>query len=335
MLPSWLATYDVLMVSEPWERRPPEPECLASLGASVRGALDEGLTAVTETCTLSELWWTESAYRSAVSTLEKASGSKLGGFFGDSFGAIKLPWLADTLRSRDAWAVLHSPAPNPARVATSDILRARAQAVVGLAAQGLKDECPAAPFACDLTLDEVLDRLRATPGVGLTDPAAALVWASYDWPGTKERLWHAIRESLAGQTDGLTKLSLSATYRFERDAFFPNLAGYLAGMCAVYGQWPAEREISSPEDAVAQMLTRMHSICGGENASLRSQRDHATPICLVANKQDPVVPVELAESWLPARDATPPIYYSYPGHGRMSEAAAEELHGLIKGGKCG
>jgi hypothetical protein len=336
-LPEFVRDHDVLLVSEPWERRPPDRPCLAAVGVQTRELLDTAATtssADTDACRLADLWWTAGSYRDAVTTLATRLGVPVRGFYADSFGAVKVAWVRDLVRAGGGWSVLHAPAPVPRAVTAAELLRQRAQLVADLVTRDFAGLCPAHAWACQIAAADLLDPRRDTPVSG-PDLASASIWASYDSADNKDRLWDAVDRAVTGDATALRKLAYAASYRSGPDAVFPNLVGYLAGICQTYGEWPPVRSPSagSVAETIGDRLARMHHPC-------RSVRGPATSTavptggCVVLNRSDPVVPEALAATWAVGGNPGRTSYYSYPGHIPMPADVAKAVSDKVGKGEC-
>jgi hypothetical protein len=163
-LPAWTAAYDVLIVSEPWERVRPSDTCLAAIGGQMHAVVDDGVQATNSalsSCTGAFVWWTADTYTRAIQELESRTASRVIGFYGESFGAVEAPWLATFLRDRAGWVVAHAPAPDPSTTTGADLIQRRARAIGSLVAEGLENACGGDRRSCSLPANVLTGGLMA------------------------------------------------------------------------------------------------------------------------------------------------------------------------------
>jgi len=335
-LPQFVYERDVLIVSEPWERHLPDDPCRSSLGEQMRTLLDDETdTPPTNSCDFPKLWWTASSYRDAVMRLVSYAGVFLQGLYADSFGATRAGWIKDVIRGRKGWQVLNVPAPAPGAITGAELIGERAKVVVATAAREYSKLCISYTWACRTKFADLFRPSEATGTISSGDLSSALLWATYDWTNRSNELWRAVDLARRGERSTLKKLSFAASYRSGASTVFPNLAGYLAGICVTYGHWPRLHALaeSSAEAMVAARLARMHIPCHAFRPPVGSVRI-ASDGCAVINKADPVAPSSLLRQWLDRGEPGRILAHSYPGHGSVPPTVAEKLNRAVHAGTC-
>jgi hypothetical protein len=310
--PKWAADLDVALLVEPWlvnsdraascAPAPTSPECLAELAVTphrVRMAADE---------------------------MRRATGRTIAGVYAESYGAVRLMPVFDTVRRAGGFVVLHAPAPPPTWTGRRVMEGRWAGALSALFGTGATHG--------DGGLAAARRRSAAFVAASGIEPdlaEAAILAMAY----TADRNRAFIRHVLAqGKVTAATqtRLRVMARQYAMRDTDGARRAGYVAQVCSSYTDWGHGRA------GVPAVLADLHAPCASVPADLagpfkRTWQTMSTPSAtsrsvVVLNPADPVVPVAAQREWVAKLDANT-ITSLRAGHGRSTRQADDEVAVLL------
>lgn len=288
LVPRSVKHQNLLLVVEPWVRRPPSAAC-------ARGSFDATPGPV---CALETLATTPQSIRTAVDLAERRTGMKMVGAYLQSFGATRsVPALVGVRGVR--WIVLESPGPVPGADA-GRLIRARVGALRDL----LADSCDSA--GCNERVRAAVGRFGKSGAVKTSGRELALgLIAAATLPDQNHRFLATVaRELDAGVVAERTAVRLrflGRLYEGKRPGavISPSVIALWADTCPRLTGW---RDLARARDALLSAYSWTFRGClssvWGSSPAVERVAHLSVPVLMLTGRRDPVVPPSVQRGWL-------------------------------------
>ena len=328
-IPTWLDSYDVVIVAEPDPVSFDPATCEEAVGAALGTVVpDQPVAAVADACGITSAGPHLQLYREHADTLMQQRA--VTGLVGHSFGVIRLTPLIDEVE----WSIFTAPA-TPGFVDGGDQRAARMAALIAALDTDFRRFCTEA--VCDdgvrdVPGHELIDRaLSSLAPQDATTLAYAVLMASYDLAGTGDWVWASALAAIeAGQLspeqlDEADALQRRLVFSYGDDLAAPALARYIAGTCEAYGEVPSEGSSSVPIVTLRDAVDRLASLCQSASTGQIGAATPIGPVCLAVNALDPVVSVEAQTAWGSLIEGSQIISFEENRHSTGSAQVASAL----------
>ncbi|MGX6605136.1 hypothetical protein ACWKSP_23820 [Micromonosporaceae bacterium Da 78-11] len=271
-----LDAVNVLTVEEPWVTRDPTAGCSAAMTAFDHAARDNDARAatvagqgLTGACAIAQGGWgfDQRSYRAVLTAVRDRERIDYHGFVGESFGSVRLGYLADSPIADDLdWAVLHHPFP----VGTSfdRLVADRAVAVHDLVRRLAPPSSGSAPG----------------PDKDDFDAASALVELGYLTAAEQPRV---ARDVLSGRHPDT--VAYLADQLWQRNADGQVSPGLLAEVQEICGAVHDTGSAAVRSAVVERVLAASFLPCGA-NTGIGAPQLGNTPVCIATVADDTVTP---------------------------------------------
>ncbi|MER7280615.1 hypothetical protein ABT369_39860 [Dactylosporangium sp. NPDC000244] len=291
--PDVASKYNFVAVEEPWFTRDPSPDCRTRLTAFYRSSrtaapdTQANAQALRTSCGLTAAgnyqWgFDRQTYRDLLTAIQAQNGLHYTGFIGQSFGSVRLGYLAGTdLITKLDWIALSHPF--PVGVTGEELVRSRAKATAALV-----DQLTAGPA----TLPAAETPSRALP-VTRFDELSAAIELGY-LPSVEQ---DSAAAGIAGsQRPALVaRLSDQLWQRYGDDAISPAYLAQLDELCTAVPVSSSAGVTESLDGVLNAALLPCRGI-----AARPADRLHLGSVstCIAVSTADTVAPVDLAERTL-------------------------------------
>ncbi len=287
ILPAGIRDKNVLLVVEPWVRKPPSEECLSSSQFRKPSASAD--------CRLAPLMTSTQSLVRASKAAESQEGMHVTGAYLQSFGATRtLPALLDGEVGTPDWIVLESPGP-PVATPALELMAARQVEMLRILTAACDSSCAPA-------VRTGVDRLARDAHDG-RDMALGLI-ALVALPTDNEAAIKGLAEQLAhGQVDSstrreLVRLGRAYSGQLQRDRIRPSMVALWADTCPRLTGW---EKLKNARDPFLRAYASLFRGCYGSEPvqqidAVRIGGD-LPPVLMLTGRNDAVVPPHIQDLW--------------------------------------